>query len=230
MIPKTIHYCWFGRNPKPEGVQKCIDSWKKYLTDYEIKEWNEENFDIHINKYCEQAYNHRKWAFVSDVARVIALYHEGGIYFDTDVEVVQSFNPLLHQKAFLGFEGTQWIATSTMGTEPGNPIIKQFIDNYNTRNFENEEGHLDLKSNVRVLTKMLIDEQGLILNGKEQQLKDFHIFPTEFFTPFDYINGKLRKTTNTYSIHWFDQSWIGQKPWRVRISQWYHRLIGSKMK
>ena len=229
MIPKIIHYCWFGRNPKPEGVQKCIASWKKYLPDYEIKEWNEENFDIHINKYCEQAYNNRKWAFVSDVARVMALYHEGGIYFDTDVEVVQSFNPLLHHKAFLGFEGTQWIATSTMGTEPGNPIIKQFIDNYNTRNFENEEGHLDLKSNVRVLTKMLIDEQGLILNGKEQQLKYFHIFPTDFFTPFDYINGKLRKTTNTYSIHWFDQSWIGQKPWRVRISQWYHRLIGSKM-
>ena len=230
MIPKIIHYCWFGRNPKPEGVQKCIASWKKYLPDYEIKEWNEENFDIHINKYCEQAYNHRKWAFVSDVARVMALYREGGIYFDTDVEVVQSFNSLLHLKAFLGFEGTQWIATSTMGTEPGNPIIKQFIDNYNTRNFENEEGHLDLKSNVRVLTKMLIDEQGLILNGKEQQLKYFHIFPTDFFTPFDYINGKLRKTTNTYSIHWFDQSWIGQKPWRVRISQWYHRLIGSKMK
>lgn len=230
MIPKIIHYCWFGRNPKPEGVQKCIASWKKYLPDYEIKEWNEDNFDIHINKYCEQAYNNRKWAFVSDVARVMALYHEGGIYFDTDVEVVQSFNPLLHQKAFLGFEGTQWIATSTMGTEPGNPIIKQFIDNYNTRNFENEEGHLDLKSNVRVLTKMLIDEQGLILNGKEQQLKYFHIFPTDFFTPFDYINGKLRKTTNTYSIHWFDQSWIGQKPWRVRISQWYHLLIGSKMK
>lgn len=230
MIPKIIHYCWFGRNPKPEGVQKCIASWKKYLPDYEIKEWNEENFDIHINKYCEQAYNHRKWAFVSDVARVMALYREGGIYFDTDVEVVQSFNSLLHHKAFLGFEGTQWIATSTMGTEPGNPIIKQFIDNYNTRNFENEEGHLDLKSNVRVLTKMLIDEQGLILNGKEQQLKYFHIFPTDFFTPFDYINGKLRKTTNTYSIHWFDQSWIGQKPWRVRISQWYHLLIGSKMK
>lgn len=230
MIPKIIHYCWFGKNPKPEGVQKCIASWKKYLPDYEIKEWNEENFDIHINKYCEQAYNHRKWAFVSDVARVMALYHEGGIYFDTDVEVVQSFNSLLHHKAFLGFEGTQWIATSTMGTEPGNPVIKQFIDNYNTRNFENEEGQLDLKSNVRVLTKMLIDEQGLILNGKEQQLKYFHIFPTDFFTPFDYINGKIRKTTNTYSIHWFDQSWIGQKPWRVRISQWYHRLIGSKMK
>lgn len=222
MIPKIIHYCWFGRNPKPEGVQKCIASWKKYLPDYEIKEWNEENFDIHINKYCEQAYNHRKWAFVSDVARVMALYHEGGIYFDTDVEVVQSFNSLLHHKAFLGFEGTQWIATSTMGTEPGNPIIKQFIDNYNTRNFENEEGHLDLKSNVRVLTKMLIDEQGLILNGKEQQLKDFHIFTTDYFTPFDYINGKLNKTDNSYSIHWFDQSWIGQKPWRVRISQWYH--------
>ena len=84
MIPKIIHYCWFGRNPKPEGVQKCIASWKKYLPDYEIREWNEENFDIHINKYCEQAYNNRKWAFVSDVARVMALYHEGGIYFDTD--------------------------------------------------------------------------------------------------------------------------------------------------
>lgn len=230
MIPKIIHYCWFGRNPKPEGVQKCIASWKKYLPDYEIKEWNEENFDIHINNYCEQAYNNRKWAFVSDVARVMALYHEGGIYFDTDVEVVQSFTPLLHHKAFLGFEGTQWIATSTMGTEPGNPIIKQFIDNYNTRYFENGQGGLDQTTNVEVLTKLLIQEQELILNGKEQQLKHFHIFPTEYFTPYDYICGRLKKTSNTYSIHWFDQSWISQKPWRVRISQWYHRLVGTKMK
>ena len=230
MIPKIIHYCWFGRNPKPEGVQKCIASWRKFLPDYEIKEWNEDNFDVNINRYCKEAYGKRKWAFVSDVARVIALYNEGGIYFDTDVEVVQSFNPLLHHHAFLGFEGTQWIATSTMGTEPGNPIIKRFIDSYNNRSFIKEQGGLDQTTNVEVLTKLLIQEQGLILNGEEQRLTDFHIFPTTYFTPYDYINGKLRKTPQTYSIHWFDQSWINNKPWRVKFSQWYHRLAGVKMK
>ncbi len=229
MIPKIIHYCWFGGNEKPKEVLKMIDSWRKYCPDYQIKEWNESNFDIHQFRYCEEAYANKKWAFVSDVARLWALYHEGGIYMDTDVEVVRPLDDLLNQDAFLGFEGTQWIATSLIGTMAKNPIIKNFLDSYLSRNFLINKEQLDQTTNVEQWTKILI-EQGLLLNGKEQNIASFKIYPTDFFTPFDYINGTLTKTDNTYTIHWFSQSWIGNKPWRTILAQWFHRVVGLKMK
>ncbi len=229
MIPKIIHYCWFGGNPKPDGVKKCIASWHKHCPDFEIKEWNESNFDIHCNKYCEQAYQQRKWAFVSDVARVNALVQEGGIYMDTDVEVVRPLDSLLSAKAYLGFEGTKHIATSMMGMEAHNLIMEEFAQTYNTRCFVREDGSLDKTTNVESLTRLLVEKYGLLLNGQKQKVGDFEIFPTDYFTPYDYLNGRLNKTDNTYSIHWFDQSWIQHKPLRTKLSQWYHRIIGIKM-
>ncbi|MDO4186078.1 MAG: glycosyltransferase [Bacteroidales bacterium] len=229
MIPKVIHYCWFGGKPKPKDVEYCLSTWRKFCPDYTIKEWNEGNFDVHINRYCEEAYANKKWAFVSDVARLYALIHEGGIYMDTDVEVVKSFDDLLGCKAFLGFEGTRWIATSAMGTEADNPILSLFYENYHSRSFVKAEGGLDKTTNVEALTNLLVKEQGLILNGHRQSLKCFDVFPTDFFTPYDYINGKLKLTENTHTIHWFNQSWIGHRPLKVKLSQFYHRLIGMKM-
>ena len=230
MIPKIIHYCWFGGKQKPDEVLHFIATWKKHCPEYTIKEWNESNFNVHINKYCSEAYRAKKWAFVSDVARMYALYHEGGIYMDTDVEVLRPLDDLLNHKAFLGFEGTQWIATNIIGTEPNNSIIEAFKNSYESRSFVNEDGTMDMTTNVEGWTQLLVSDYGLVLDGKKQQIGDFMIYPSEYFTPYDYLNGKIMKTTNTYTIHWFNQSWIGQKKWRTRIAQWLHRMVGIKMK
>lgn len=229
MIPKIIHYCWFGGKEKPESVLRMLRTWRKHCPDYQLKEWNETNFDIHINRYCEEAYARRKWAFVSDVARLWALYHEGGIYMDTDVEVLRPLDELLKYKAFLGFEGTQWIATSIIGAESGNPVICQFLEAYSERSFTRKDGTLNQTTNVEEWTRLLIYEFGLKLDGRKQKIADFDVFPTDYFTPYDYLSGKLNKTDNTYTIHWFGQSWINNRPWRMKLSQWYHRLCGIKM-
>ena len=230
MIPKIIHYCWFGGKEKPEDVLKMIASWKKHCPDYEIKEWNETNFDIHLNRYTEEAYQQKKWAFVSDVARLWALVHEGGIYMDTDVEVIRPLDNLLANKAFIGFEGTQWIGTNLMGTEPHNAFLQAFLEDYNHRNFTNPDGTLNQTTNVEEITSRFLTQHNLVRNGKQQQAGDFTIYPTDYFSPYDYINGKVRITANTYSIHWFSQSWIKRSKWKTRLSQWWHRLFNIRMK
>lgn len=229
MIPKVIHYCWFGGNPLPENVKSFIQTWRKYCPDYEIKEWNENNFNIHALPYVEEAYKNRKWAFVSDVARLQALVNEGGIYMDTDVEVVRSLDSLLTDKAFLGFEGTKYIATNMMGCEAHHPFFQQFLETYSTRTFVRKDGSLDLTTNVEAISKLLQSKFGLQLNGEEQTLGDIHIYPGDCFSPYDYISGRLRKTKRTYTIHWFDKSWIKQSTLRTKIAQLYHRIIGKKM-
>lgn len=230
MIPKIIHYCWFGNSAKPKKVLQMIASWEKHCPEYKIREWNESNFNIHLNRYVEEAYQQKKWAFVSDVARLWALKHYGGIYMDTDVEVVRSLNPLLNTTGFLGFEGTQWIATSIMGAIPMHPIVKYFLEQYNDRGFVIDPHTLDQTTNVQLWTKLLKEQYGLVLNGKKQQVAGFDIYPTDFFTPYDYINGKLTRTDHTYSIHWFGQSWIGHQLWRRKLSQLWHYIRGIQMK
>ena len=230
MIPKIIHYCWFGGKEKPEDVLKMIASWKKHCPDYEIKEWNETNFDIHLNRYTEEAYQQKKWAFVSDVARLWALVYEGGIYMDTDVEIIRPLDNLLANKAFIGFEGTQWIGTNLMGTEPHNAFLQAFLEDYNHRNFTNPDGTLNQTTNVEEITSRFLTQHNLERNGKQQQVGDFTVYPTDYFSPYDYINGKVRTTNNTYSIHWFSQSWIKRSKWKTRLSQWWHRICGTQMK
>ena len=229
MIPKIIHYCWFGGNPKPKSVLDCIASWKRCCPDYEIREWNETNFDTSVNSYCAQAYSMKQWAFVSDVARVVALSTYGGIYMDTDVETVRNFDDLVHLPAFFGFEGTKWVATSTMGAQAGNPVIETFKAFYSQRPFIKDDNSPDLYTNVRALTDLLVSRYGVKLDGREQQHVYFRLFPTDFFTPYDYITGRLHKTENTHTIHWFGQSWIGVTSWKQKLAQMYHRFIGKKM-
>ena len=230
MIPKIIHYCWFGGKPLPEKVKKFIDTWKKNCPDYEIKQWNETNFDVHFLSYTKEAYHHKKYAFVSDVARLYALVNEGGIYMDTDVELIKPLDTLLHNQAILGFEGTQYIATNFIGSEPQHPFFIEFLKSYDTRVFLKEDQTFDQTTNVEVLTQLLKKTGKLKLTGEEQIINGIHLYPTEYFSPYDYITGRLYKTKNTYSIHWFDKSWTNQNKLRTIISQMYHRLIGSKMK
>lgn len=229
MIPKRIHYCWFGGNPKPDSVQKCINSWKSFCPDYEIIEWNESNFDIHCMPFVEQAIEAKKYAFASDVARLMVVYENGGLYFDTDVEVIKSFDDLLENKAFLGFENNEYVASGLgFGSEAGVEFFKEHIDAYRNENFINADGSFHMIGCPRVATKLLL-EKGLVQNGQEQLVDEIRIYPTDYFNPFDSITGKLNKTKNTYSIHWYDASWSDSSPLKRKFSRFIHRIFGTKV-
>ncbi|MGL5963029.1 MAG: glycosyltransferase family 32 protein [Fusobacteriaceae bacterium] len=200
MIPKKIHYCWFGKNEKPEIVKKCIESWKKILTDYEIIEWNETNFDIDCNSYVKEAYKRKKYAFVSDYVRVEKLYKHGGIYLDTDVEVFKSFDEFLDNSSFWGFEEDNYIATSTIGAEEKNPIIEEFLKFYDGRDFSQV-------TNVVVVTDIL-NRHGIKMDGSYQKIEGITVYPQEYFSPYDYINYYSKKTEKTVAIHHFYKSWL----------------------
>ncbi|KIL35399.1 glycosyl transferase [Cohnella kolymensis] len=224
-IPRIIHYCWFGRGEKPDIVRKCMDSWKRHLHGYEFVEWNEDRFDINCNAYVREAYQAGKYAFVSDYARVHALYHFGGIYLDTDVEVFKTFDELLQHDSFWGFEQENFIATSTFGAAKGNRLIKMFLDSYQTKSFVKQDGKQDQLTNVAIVTKMLKDE-GLIQNGQLQEMPGVGTFyPQTFFSPYDYINIRKLITENTYAMHHFHKSWL---PMTVRLKS-NMKLVLSKM-
>lgn len=230
MIPKIIHYCWFGGNPLPQDVQKYIETWKKFCPDYKIKEWNEQNFDVKFCTYTQEAYQNKKWAFVSDVARVYALCTEGGIYLDTDVEIIASLDELLGYRGFIGFEGSTHVATNIIGCEKGNEVMTHFLEKYKQRSFIKEDDFLDQTTNVEELTKLLVAQYHLHLNGTRQNIGAFEVFPTDVFSPYDYLTGILHRTENTKTIHWFSQSWIKQNPWKRKFIQWYHRFMGIRIK
>ncbi|MFC0560069.1 glycosyltransferase family 32 protein [Halalkalibacter alkalisediminis] len=210
-IPKVIHYCWFGGKEKPAIVTRCIDSWKNYLNDYQIKEWNEKSFDVTCNPYVKEAYESKKFAFVSDYVRVHALYNEGGIYLDTDVEVFKSFDDLLHHDSFWGFEQENFIATSTIGAAKGNKLIKTFLDHYQDKNFIKQDGSFDELTNVAIITEIL-KNSGLVKNGEYQELAGLGSFyPQTYFSPYDYINCRKFITKNSYTMHYFYKSWLPPK-------------------
>lgn len=207
MIPKVIHYCWFGGNPLPPLAQKCIDSWKKYCPDYEIIEWNESNYDITKNNYMREAYEAKKWGFVPDYARKDIIYEYGGIYLDTDVEIVKSFDDLLSNKAFFGMEKPGQVALGLgFGAEKGNELIRELRDIYIGKSFKNEDGTLNLTPCTEYETPMLI-ERGLAKNNEHQVVCGVHIYPTEYFAPKDGYQADTVITENTHSIHYYNLSW-----------------------
>ena len=230
MIPRTIHYCWFGDKEKPAEVLRMIANWQKHCPGYEIKEWNENNFDIRLNRYCEEAYATKKWAFVSDVARLWALVHEGGVYMDTDVELVRPLDRLLTNKAFLGFEGTQWVGTNLIGAEPSHSFFIELLKSYDHCCFITPDGKPYQTTNVEELTRKLEKVYGFRKDGSFQQLGDITLYPTDYFCPYDYIDGQLHRTENTYSIHWYSQTGIKRSRWINKLSKWMHRLTGNRMK
>lgn len=208
MIPKKIHYCWFGRNPLPESVKKNIASWEKYLPDYELKEWNEDNFDISCNQYVKEAYESKKYAFVTDYVRLYALYHEGGVYMDTDVEVLKSYDPFLHHIAFSGFETDGNVPTGMMAAEKGSIWAKELLDQYDNRRFIKPDGSFDMTTNTTVITKYMVGK-GLKLNNKYQDFPGLcTMYPSEFFCPKDHTTGKIHITDETVCIHHFAGSWV----------------------
>ena len=206
MIPKIIHYCWFGGNPLPKSAQDCIRSWKKYCPDYEIIEWNEQNFDINSNLYTKQAYENKKWAFVTDVVRLYALYHHGGIYMDTDVEVIKPLDRFLEHHAFSGFEDLTNIPTGIMAAKKGHPLFKKLVEYYDSRPFL-VDGQPDLTTNVTTITNLLLPE-GFVPNNTYQEVAGFSLYPYDYFCPRDIHTMKLVVTENTYTIHHFAGSWL----------------------
>ncbi|MEG0180322.1 MAG: glycosyltransferase [Romboutsia sp.] len=221
-IPKIIHYCWFGGKDKPSKVKECISSWNKVLSDYEFMEWNENNFDINCNKYVKQAYESGKFAYVSDYARINALYEYGGIYMDTDVEVYKSFNDLLSDnKCILGFEQDKYIATSFIAVVQGYILIKEFLEQYKNISFYNEDMSLDLTTNVQKLTSIL-ERKGLKRDGKFQMVDGISIYPQEYFSPYDYGNCIKGNTENTYCEHLFLVSWL---PRSIKLKKVVKKII-----
>lgn len=226
MIPKRIHYCWFGRGEKPKLAEKCIESWKKYCPDYEIIEWNEDNFDINCCTYVKEAYEQRKYAFVTDYVRLFAMYTHGGIYMDTDVEVVRSLDEFLDNHAFSGFESEIYIPTGIMASEKGFPLFKYLLSYYDKNHFVNEDGSLNTTTNVCTITEMLTP-RGFVPNGKFQIVDGFALYPRDYFCPLEDSTGKMYKSKNTATIHWFNKSWIPQnRRIRSKITKVFHRYFG----
>lgn len=228
MIPKIIHYCWFGKNPKTKLADKCINSWKKYCPDYEIVEWNESNFDLNYCSYAKEAYDCKKWAFVTDVVRLYALVNFGGIYMDTDVEVIKPLDEILKYKAVSGFQTPETIPTGLMASEKEHPLFEMLLHDYDSTRFIQEDGSYDMTTNVSRITNICVDN-GLCLNNTEQTIKDFTLFPIDYFCAKNIISGKIEKTANTITIHHFAGSWIdkGDK-YRGKIARFCYRFLGTE--
>ena len=226
MIPKVIHYCWFGRGKKPALVKKCIASWRKYCPDYEIIEWNEDNFDLAYSDYTKFCYKNGRWAFLSDLARLLVVYENGGIYFDTDVELIASPTPLLDCGAFYGFENDRFISTGLgFGAEKGHPTLKKMIERY-ARLDVLPDGSIELIGCPHINTETLADF-GFRLDGTKQTIGDTVVYPREYFNPMDDATGRMTKTENTYSINRYGKSWMSKKSVvRSRLTRPFHRLFG----
>lgn len=217
MIPKKIHYCWFGRGPHSELMTRCIQSWRKYLPDYEIVEWNEDNFDVNVCDYARQAYAARKFAFVSDYARFWILHHEGGLYFDTDVEVVRPMDDIVAAGPFMGCEAKYRQGMKPdelsinpglgLGAEPGMEFYANMLDRYHSMKFVNEDGSLNTSTVVGYTTNLFC-EYGLKATDSVQEVCGIKIYPKEYMCPKDYCTRAMNITPRTVSIHHFDGSWI----------------------
>lgn len=226
MIPKLIHYCWFGKNPLPKSAIKYIESWRKYLPDYEIKEWNEDNFDINNHPYVEEAYNAKKYAFVTDYVRLYVLFHYGGIYMDTDVEVIKSLDTFLQLPAFSGFEDDTHIPTGIMASEKNGEWVGKLLAYYDNKHFILPDSSYDLTTNVESISHLMRSEGFKLKNGLYNHRNIVTIYPKNYFCPKDFRTGKIKLTNDTYCIHHFAGSWF-------TTSQKIYKLIenscGSKV-
>ena len=246
MLPKVIHYCWFGGNPLPELAKKCIASWKKYFPDYEIKEWNESNFDLNACAYVKEAYAAKKWAFVSDYARFWILYHHGGLYFDTDVEVVRSFDEILARGPLMGKEGEVKAQNTAdipcnaglglaaapglgLAAAPGLGLYGEILKYYETQHFIDQDGNINQETVVDKVTNLL-KKYGYQGNNEVECIQGVYIYPPEYFCPKSYSTGKLTITSHTHSIHHYTASWFTSHEQRVlNFYQAVNSLFGVRI-
>ena len=209
-IPKIIHYCWFGGNPLPEMALHCIASWKKYCPDYEIIEWNESNFDLNYNAYVREAFEAKKWAFITDVVRLHVLTEYGGIYMDTDVEVLKSLDCLLNYEAVSGFESDTMIPTGLMACMKGQPLFLELLHEYDDIHFKNDDGTLDTTTNVTRITNTC-NKYGFEANNTLQTVCGFTLLPNDYLCPKNPDTLETHITERTLTIHHFDGSWLSEE-------------------
>ena len=239
MIPKKIHYCWFGGKPLNPLGEKCRASWKKYFPDYEIIEWNESNFDVNCCRYVREAYEAKKWAFVSDYARFKILFEQGGVYFDTDVEVIKSFNDILEKGNFMGCENKVAAVNPSLGlavapglglaVAPGLGLIKEILEDYEKDSFFNPDGSLNLTTIVTRTTNILKRHGLQNINGI-QTVAEIDIYPVDYFCPIDRSSGKLVITKNTHSIHRYAGSWeTNGNKFRGKVYRLISRTFGERI-
>lgn len=220
-IPKIIHYCWFGNGEMSNKQIECIKSWKLYCPDYKFILWNERNCDLNCNKYVKQAYSKKKWAFVSDYFRLEAVYNFGGIYLDTDVELVKSIDNLLLYNAFMAVEQDFNVATGLgFGACPENKVIGEMLEIYEKMVFINEDGSLNLKAAPFYSTEYFT-KYGYRKDNSIQNVCGVHILSSEFFCPLNYKTGKITMTNNTYGIHWYSESWKPKTDVHIRRTELY---------
>lgn len=230
-IPKKIHYCWLGNNEKSELVQRCISSWKNVAPDYEIIEWNESNFPFEkCNQYVKEALEEKKWAFVTDYMRLWILYHEGGIYLDTDVELLKGLDCFLNHHSFMCSESLTTVCTAVIGARKGQEWIRLLLEKYDKRTFVLTNGKLDIMPNSQYIFKYFKEELGYNNNNKIEKLRfDLIMYPAEYFSPKNYSTMKLNITSNTYAIHHYGGMW---KSPLVKIKDYIlaliTRIIGEK--
>lgn len=239
MIPKIIHYVWVGGSPLTELAQKCINSWKVYCPEYKIVEWNESNFSIASNRYCRQAYESGKWPFVSDYIRLKVLYDQGGIYLDTDMEVVRNLDKFLTHTAFSGFEGKEYIQTSIIASEAKGKWVRSMLDIYNDLDFILPNGEFDYTTNVsRITNKAKEIYPQLKFDNTIQCLDDMCLYPTMYFCPKDYFAAqkssdwkKIKGSENVHALHHFAGSWVIKQymsPW-LKLKRFVAKIIGARM-
>jgi len=219
MIPKIIHYCWFGGNPLPPLVLKCMDSWRKYCGDFEIKEWNENNFDVNMTNYSKDAAKAGMWAFVSDVARCFVMYEYGGIYLDVDVEILKPIDKFLDCGMFIGFESNSEInAGQGFGAEKNFYLAKKMLDTYAGIPFANPDGTYNITPSP-VYTSKIMEGEGFALNNTRQSIKNIELYPSEYFCPKDWRSGEMDITENTHTIHHFMASWWNDEKRKEHASE-----------
>lgn len=223
-MEKVIHYCWFGKNPLPAMAKKCIKSWKKYLPDYEIVELNEDNFDINICPFVKQAYDKKMWAFVSDYARLYALYEHGGIYFDTDMEVTKNIDFLTKKELFIGYEANKMIAAGVIGVkEKHNKYIKELLDFYNSKTEFAEELIFDYAI-PKIITNAFKKYPMETIDNIDIVNKEIYIYPEEYFYPINYDYSKRNYTENTCMVHYYNATWV---PRGEKLSVTVYRMFGK---
>ena len=234
-IPKVIHYCWFGGNELSQKAVKCMESWKKYCPDWEIKEWNEQNYDVEKIPYIRDAYKEKKWAFVSDYVRLDVVWQYGGIYLDTDVELIKPLDFFLEEEVFFALEKKNLCINTGLGfgAVPENRILRQLMELYEKLSFYMEDGSLNLIACPRYNTEFFV-KKGYHLKDITQRCEEAIIYGSEYFCPMDFNTGTVTITDNTYGIHWYEASWFPESDKRIhatelRIRKKYPESLANKI-
>lgn len=230
-IPKIIHYCWFGGNQLPPSARRCIDSWRRYMPDYEIKRWDESNFDVEETEFTADAYRLRKFAFVSDYARLKILNEQGGLYFDTDVQLLKPIDDIVEKGPFMGIEAPETVKTERFlhyvnvglgfGSAPGSEVLGRLLELYRSARFVNPDGRLNTIP-IGVYTTSLLEEYGYRDADELQQVGGFTVYPSEVFCPMNFHTGKTVLTDHTRSIHLYDATWLTPE---IKLSKIYRRRL-----